>query len=154
MSIENEGFKKMQNLSGVHLWLIFLKAFHSVMAYAEPRLRENGLGDSDFRVLELLLHKGAMPVNAIGPKVFLTPGSISTAVDRLHERGFVSRVDSAEDRRVRMVDLTANGRKLISCVFNAHAAHLEDLVSVLTPSERVQLAKSLKKLGKKAAGES
>jgi hypothetical protein len=28
------------------------------------------LGDSDFRVLEVLLHKGPLPVNSIGPKVF------------------------------------------------------------------------------------
>jgi hypothetical protein len=38
------------------------------------------LGDSDFRVLEALLHKGPLPVNTLGPKVWLTPGSISVAV--------------------------------------------------------------------------
>jgi MarR family 2-MHQ and catechol resistance regulon transcriptional repressor len=143
----------MQEVSGVHVWLILMKAFRSIAAYVEPKLRESGLGDSDFRVLEVLLHKGPLPVNTIGPKVMLTPGSISTAVDRLHARGLVSRVDSEEDRRVRMVDLTAKGRKLISCVFSAHAAHVEALAAVLTPSERVQLVKALKKLGKRAAAD-
>jgi MarR family 2-MHQ and catechol resistance regulon transcriptional repressor len=42
------------------------------------------LGESDFRVLEVLLHKGPMPVNAIGPKVYLNLGSVSVAVDRLY----------------------------------------------------------------------
>ena len=42
-----------------------------------------GLCDSDFRVLEVLLHKGPLPVNVIGEKVELTTGSITTAVDRL-----------------------------------------------------------------------
>jgi MarR family 2-MHQ and catechol resistance regulon transcriptional repressor len=136
--------------SGVHLWLILIKAFQSVANYAAPGLRESGLGDSDFRVLEVLLHKGGMPVNTIGPRVWLTPGSISTAVDRLYERGLVSRVDSERDRRVRFVDLTAKGRKLISAVFQAHAEHMEELAQVLTPSERLQLVHALKKLGKQA----
>jgi MarR family len=51
-------------------------------------------------VLEALLHKGPLPVNTIGPKVHRTPGSISVAVDRLLEKGLVSRAESSEDRRV------------------------------------------------------
>jgi hypothetical protein len=41
------------------------------------------LGDSDFRVLEVLLHKGPLPVNTIGPIVDLTPGSISSGIPAL-----------------------------------------------------------------------
>ena len=93
--------KDSENISGVHIWLVMMKAFHAVAGAAAQMLRKNGLGESDFRVLEVLLHKGPMPVNAIGPKVFLTPGSISTAVERLHERGLVSRVDCPSDRRIR-----------------------------------------------------
>lgn len=121
--------------------------------YAARSFQGKGLGDSDFRVLEALLHKGPLPVNAIGPKVFLTPGSISTAVDRLHERGLVSRTESETDRRVRVVDLTPEGRTLIKQTFNAHAKDIEKLAEVLTNGERLQLVKALKKLGKQAAGE-
>lgn len=34
----------------------------------------------DFRVLAVLLNKGPLRANTIGPKVHLTPGSISVAV--------------------------------------------------------------------------
>ena len=50
-----------------------------------------------------------MPVNAIGPKVNLNPGSVSVAVDRLYKKGLVSRVESESDRRVRTVSLTEKG---------------------------------------------
>ncbi len=140
-----------QPVSGVHLWLILMKCFHAIESCSSQGLRTSGLGDSDFRVLEALLHKGPMRVNEIGPKVFLTPGSISTAVDRLHDRGLVSRNDSQEDRRVRMVDLTTKGRRLIERVFQAHEKELESLVEVLSSGERVQLAGLLKKVGKHAA---
>ena len=141
-------------MSGVHIWLVLIKAFQSITAATSEELRGSDLGDSDFRVLEILLHKGAMPVNTIGPKVFLTPGSISTAVDRLHGRGLVSRIESRTDRRVHLVDLTPKGRKLIKRVFSAHASRVEKLTSVLTPTERICLVEALKKLGKNAARES
>jgi MarR family 2-MHQ and catechol resistance regulon transcriptional repressor len=88
-------------------------------------IQEAGLGDSDFRVLEVLLHKGPLPVNTIGPTVNLTPGSISVAVDRLHRKGLVSRVESADDRRVRIVELTRKGRDLIVPAFQKHAATMK-----------------------------
>jgi MarR family 2-MHQ and catechol resistance regulon transcriptional repressor len=137
--------------SGVHIWLVLMKAFHAIDSYSAPGLRASGLGDSDFRVLEALLHKGPMPVNTLGPKVWLTPGSISTAVDRLYERGLVSRAGGAEDRRVRVVDLTPQGRKLIEGVFRAHFAEMEELAESLNSRERKQVVELLKKIGKRAA---
>jgi MarR family transcriptional regulator, 2-MHQ and catechol-resistance regulon repressor len=141
----------MPTLTGIHVWLVLMKAFHSMAAAGARDLRGTGLGDSDFRVLEVLLHKGPLPVNTIGPKVFLTAGSISTAVERLYARGLVSRIDSKTDRRVRVVDLTSKGRRLINRIFAAHAKNMEEVAGVLTDTERAQLVEALKKLGKNAA---
>ena len=92
-----------------HVWLVMLKAMRALTRYATAGIEGTGLGDSDFRVLEVLLHKGPLPVNTIGPIVTLTPGSISIAVDRLFAKGLVTRVESNEDRRVRIVTLTSRG---------------------------------------------
>jgi hypothetical protein len=75
--------EKSDKVSGTQLWLVIIKAYHSLLTFAENTLKDSGLGESEFRILEVLLHKGPMPVNTIGPKVFLTPGSISVAVGRL-----------------------------------------------------------------------
>src|SRR5262249_10177905 len=117
----------------VHVWLVFVKALHAVAKLIQAELAGTGLGESDFRVLEVLLHKGAQPVNVIGPKVNLTPGSISVAVDRLHGRGLVSRIEDPGDRRVRIVDLTPAGRELIVPVFRRRAALLEEVFAVVRP---------------------
>ena len=137
---------------GIHIWLVMMKAFHAVNGYAARSFQSHGLGDSDFRVLEALFHKGPLPVNTIGPKVFLTPGSISVAVDRLYEKGLVTRMESGTDRRVRLVNLTPKGRDLITTIFSEHAKDMEELAKILTPTERVQLVNALKRLGKHAAG--
>jgi MarR family 2-MHQ and catechol resistance regulon transcriptional repressor len=139
-----------QNHAGVHVWLILMKAFQAIMPHAQESIARTGLGDSDFRVLEALLHKGPLPVNTIGPKVWLTPGSISIAVDRLVRKGLVVRKEQSADRRVRRVELTRKGRVLIVATFRQHATAMKNVVNVLSKDERTTLLRLLKKLGKHA----
>jgi MarR family 2-MHQ and catechol resistance regulon transcriptional repressor len=142
----------MADTSGVHTWLVLWKAAHAVEARALQSIDGTGLGASEFAILETLLHKGPLPVNVIGKKVLLTTGSITSAIDRLAERQLVVRKDDPSDRRVRRVQLTAKGRKLIEGAFETHAADLEKVVAVLTRQERATLIALLRKLGKGAEG--
>ena len=135
----------------VHVWLVMIRAMRALTRYAAAGIEETGLGLSDFGVLEALLHKGPLPVNTIGPIVDLTPGSISIAVDRLFAKGLVSRVESGEDRRVRIVALTPRGKDLIAPAFRKHAGQMRTVFSELSPQELVSLEVALKKIGKRAA---
>jgi MarR family 2-MHQ and catechol resistance regulon transcriptional repressor len=134
-----------------HVWIVMMKAMRALTRYAAAGIAETGLGLSDFGVLELLLHKGPLPVNALGPLVDLTPGSISIAVDRLVAKGLVSRVESAEDRRVRIVSLTSQGKDLIVAAFRKHSGQMKRVFSELSAEELRSLEASLKKVGKRAA---
>jgi len=134
----------------LHAWLIVLKAWQSMSRYVLAPVLEQGLGESDFRVLEVLLHKGPMPVNTIGPKVALNPGSVSVAVDRLYRRGFVSRVECARDRRVRTVALTERGREMFLPLFRRHSALIQRAFQDVSLEEIRQLELVLKKIGKRA----
>jgi MarR family 2-MHQ and catechol resistance regulon transcriptional repressor len=133
-----------------HAWLIMLKAWQSMTHYVLPSMSSKGLGESDFRVLEVLLHKGPMPVNAIGPKVYLNPGSVSVAVDRLYKKGFVSRVECDSDRRVRTVSLTEQGREIFLPLFRRHASLIQCAFQDVSSAEMRQLEMILKKIGKRA----
>ena len=134
-----------------HVWIVMMKAMRTLTRYAAAGIDETGLGLSDFGVLELLLYKGPLPVNALGPLVDLTPGSISIAVDRLVAKGLVSRVESAEDRRVRIVSLTSQGKDLIVAAFRKHSGQMKRVFSELSAEELRSLEASLKKVGKRAA---
>ena len=134
-----------------HVWIVMMKAMRALTRYASAGIEETGLGLSDFGVLELLLHRGPLPVNTIGPVVDLTPGSISIAVDRLVAKGLVSRVESAEDRRVRIVALTPSGRDLIAFAFRKHSGQMKRVFSELNPEELRDLEVKLKRVGKRAA---
>lgn len=133
--------------SGVHLWLVLMKAHRALARHAAKSIEPSGLGLSDFAVLEMLLNKGPQKVNDIGRRIDLTSGSITTAVDRLENRGLVVRELDDGDRRSRIVRLTPAGRAHIGDIFAQHAAALEAAASGLTKAERKSLIELLKKLG-------
>ncbi len=134
-----------------HVWLVMMKAMRALTRYATAGIEDTGLGLSDFAVLELLLNKGPLPVNTIGRIVDLTPGSISIAVDRLLAEGLVTRVESTEDRRVRIVALTSRGKDLIVSAFRKHSRQMKRVFSELSAEELHCLEVALKRLGKRAA---
>ena len=109
-----------------------------------------GLGDSDLRALDVLLDKGPMPVNALGPQVDLNPGSVSVAVDRLYKKGLVSRVESESDRRVRTVSLTEKGRRVFVPIFRQHAALIKRAFQDVSPEEQRKMEEVLRRIGRRA----
>ena len=138
--------------TGVHVWLLLWKATRALETHAHLSLQGLGMCPGDFAVLEALLHKGPLPVNAIGKKVLLTSGSMTAAVDRLEKRGLVERRDDPEDRRTRVVHLTSEGRKLIRRLFAIHERDMERVIAVLNAREREELSGLLRKLGRSAEG--
>jgi len=62
----------------------------------------------------------------------------------------VSRVESPEDRRVRVVSLTAKGKELIAPIFRKHAAEIRRVFADASPKELRAIGATLKKIGKRA----
>jgi MarR family transcriptional regulator, 2-MHQ and catechol-resistance regulon repressor len=133
----------------IHTWDMMLKALRAVRHLALPPILEEGLGESDFRVLDVL-QKGPMPVSALGPKVDLNPGSVSVAVDRLYKKGLVSRVESESDRRVRTVSLTEKGRRVFVPIFRQHAVLVQRAFQDVSPEEQRQMEEVLKRIARRA----
>lgn len=137
--------------SGTHVWLVMMKAFAAAETIAVRSIETLGMCYSDFKILECLLHKGPLPINTVGAKLHLTSGSITTAVDRLEQRGFVERVASDTDRRSKLVALTKLGKKTITVEFEKHCRDMDALGEALTAKERAQLIELLKKYGQNAS---
>ncbi len=136
--------------SGTHVWLVLGKAFRAMKRHAERSLEGIEMNLSDFGILELLLNRGPQPVNTIGQRINLTSGSVTTAVDRLEERGLVRRGNDPQDRRTRIVSLTPEGKRRISRIFGHHKEALDRAAGGLSRSERETLVELMKKLGRYA----
>jgi MarR family 2-MHQ and catechol resistance regulon transcriptional repressor len=136
-----------EKVSAPRLWLVMARAYGSMVSYIEGSMTAQGLGISDFMVLEVLLHKGPLTISAIGEKVLLASASMTSAIDRLEKRGLVTRRSCNSDRRIRLVELTDSGRVLIEEIYARHEKDLEIVTAGLCDEERRVLYEGLKKIG-------
>ena len=143
--------KKSPRITAPRLWLVITKSYRMLSLLAEQSIAKAGLCLTDFAALEALLHKGPLTISEIQDKVLLASGSMTAAVDRLEKLGLVMRKSSASDRRARVVELTAKGKRLAASCFEQHAKDLEALMSALSEKEKERVYRSLKKLGLLAA---
>src|SRR5882724_5475433 len=143
--------RKSDRIAAPRLWLVIAKSYRALSLLAEWSIANTGLCLTDFAALEALLHKGPLTITQIQEKVRLASGSMTAAVDRLERLGLVVRKSSPSDRRARVLELTAKGKRLAASSFEKHAKDLEALMSGLTQKEMEQLYGSLKKLGLLAA---
>jgi MarR family 2-MHQ and catechol resistance regulon transcriptional repressor len=134
-------------ITAPRLWIVLARAHGAIVSYIERAIAAQGLGLSDFMVLEVLLHKGPMTISAIGEKVLLASASMTSAIDRLEKRGLVQRRPCDSDRRIRFVDLTPTGKAFISETYAQHEKDLEFITAELSPTERENLYNGLKKVG-------
>lgn len=142
-----ERLKKNADVSGTHVWLVLMKAYRALEGVAVRSIESLDLGLSDFGILEILLHKGPLPVNDIGRRIHLTSGAITVAVDRLESGGLVARGPHPTDRRARVVHLTTRGKEHARRIFAGHKEAMDDVAEVLSKDEQRALIDLLRKLG-------
>jgi MarR family 2-MHQ and catechol resistance regulon transcriptional repressor len=115
-----------------------------------PQLAECGLGLTEFSVLEVLYHKGALPLGEIRDRILVTGASTTYVVKKLEERGLLRRRTSAEDQRVVFGELTPKGRALMDKVFPDHVDRLRYVMAGLSASEKRTAARLLRRLSQHA----
>jgi MarR family transcriptional regulator, 2-MHQ and catechol-resistance regulon repressor len=136
-----------QAVSAPRLWLVLARAYDAMVSYIEGAIAMQGLGLSDFMVLEVLLHKGPLTISVIGEKVLLASASMTSAIDRLEKRGLVLRRSCNSDRRIRLVELTDCGRTFIQEIYARHEKDLGTVFGGLCETELKTTYETLKKIG-------
>jgi MarR family 2-MHQ and catechol resistance regulon transcriptional repressor len=115
-----------------------------------PHLTGCGLGLTEFAVLEVLYHKGALPLGEIRDRILVTGASTTYVVKKLEERGLMRRRTSGEDQRVVFGELTPKGRALMDKVFPAHVDRLRQVMAGLSVSEKRAASQLLRRLSHQA----
>jgi len=129
------------------LLVVLSKAYKVVMDRAAKDMKRNGLSESEFTVMELLYHKGRVPMQRIGESMLVTSGGITYTVDKLEGKGLLRRVACPEDRRVTYAELTEAGTAKFDDIFPAHASAIESIMRGLDEEEKRQAIALVKKLG-------
>jgi MarR family transcriptional regulator, 2-MHQ and catechol-resistance regulon repressor len=134
--------------AALKLWVVLSRAHRAVAEQARRDNERHGLHPTEFGVLEALYHKGPLLVGEVGSRILLTSGSTTHVIDKLEQRGLVSRRPCPTDRRALHVELTEEGRALIGGVFPEHARVIRRVTGGLTTEEKRIAAALLKRLGR------
>jgi DNA-binding MarR family transcriptional regulator len=80
---------------------------------ARTLARENGMTPSQLIVLQSLKAQGEMTARQIADAMHLTQATVTSLLDRLQERGWITRTRGEQDRRRVHVRLTKDGERQI-----------------------------------------
>ena len=114
-----------------------------------PLFAEAGLQPGEFDVLATLRRSGApymLSPTRLYEAAMISSGGMTNRLDRLERAGFVERRPDPNDRRGKLIALTAAGKRVIDDTIGKHVANEQRLLSALSPAEQEKLNALLKKL--------
>lgn len=114
--------------------------------YSAAHIRAIGLTPPQFDIVATLGNTAGMSPKELGEKTLITKGTLTGVVDRLIEKGLVSRTASTSDGRCQTVKLTKQGDHLFAHVFPAHLTHLQPVFEQLKATEIASLTRQLSNL--------
>jgi DNA-binding MarR family transcriptional regulator len=107
-----------------------------------------GLDAPSFDVLAALCRAGPpyqLTPTALMRTALVTSGAITQRLDRLEERGLITRARSSEDGRAVVVSLTEAGRRALDAALPDHLETERKLLDGLSDDDREQLAGLLRR---------
>lgn len=135
----------------LELWVVLARAFDAVGRHVRAQVSRHGLAAPEFGILEVLYHKGPLPVCEAQRRILLQSGSTAYVVDKLVRKKLVRRTPNPKDKRGTLLVLTPPGRALMARVFPEHAATIRRVMRGLSSAELHRAAGLVRKLGLTAA---
>lgn len=112
-------------------------------------LAHYGLNVGEFDVLAALRRYPPtfqLSPNQLQNMVLISSGALTNRINRLEDRGLVSRAQAEHDKRGVIVTLTEQGFKVVEEAVGHHLAAEAELANALSESEQQQLKSLLKKM--------
>jgi DNA-binding MarR family transcriptional regulator len=106
-----------------HLPYLLARASHALWSGFEPRLREQGLGSLEWRILATLSDSEPLPVGQLALEVLAQQPTVSKTVDRLASQGWIERRSDPSDARRQRVALTLDGQARVAPLLQAATEH-------------------------------
>lgn len=129
-------------------WVQIAKTFSRFSNKEINYFKEHKLTLNQFKVLEVLYHRGDLNVSSITKLTLSTPGNITVVVKNLKRDGWIISLCNEEDKRSSILRLTDKGEQIIKEVFPQHSKNLDKYMAVLDDKELDTLYNLLKKVYK------
>jgi DNA-binding MarR family transcriptional regulator len=117
------------------------RATHRIRLYL-ANLREDGLSQGEAHILALLASSGPATIAELHRGLAHKRSTLTSILDRLAQRGFVTRDVGADDRRTFLITPTVRGRRAAARV-HSHLADLERAVARRVTNDEVRAFKKV-----------
>ncbi len=101
-----------ESAAGMAAVVSVMRAEQIFLNRAATILRPLGLTFARYQVLGMLRWAGPLTLGAVGHRLWITPATVTSAVDRLEKAGLSRRVAHPTDARATLVEITTKGRRL------------------------------------------
>lgn len=140
-----------QQVSSRQLAAELLDLWHHLMRGSSNQMyaliAELDLSITQMKTLHVLTDaEHELSIKELSDRLGLSLPGASRIVDALLRRGWVERTEDPNDRRVKRIGVTAEGRKIIERVETARLAGLEEYTATLMPEQRARLSSALSDL--------
>ena len=85
--------------------LVLMQTSKAIQERIRIEMINNNLNITEFSVLESLYHKGKQTIQQIGHSILISSGSMTYVIDKLEQKGLLTRNACPDDRRVIHVDI-------------------------------------------------
>jgi DNA-binding MarR family transcriptional regulator len=126
-------------------WQLLVKFFFTQRADLPTVASEFDLSPAQCHVLHLIEPGRPLPMGRLAEALACDASNVTGLVDRLESRGFVCRKASAEDRRIKVLELTPAGEHLRSVLLE-RITKPPDGLTRLSTAEQQALVRILKRL--------
>ncbi|MDR7002995.1 MarR family transcriptional regulator [Neobacillus niacini] len=130
-------------------FLILMQTSKAIHERIKEEMAKNNLGITEFSVLEVLYQKGKQTIQQIGNCILISSGSMTYVIDKLEQKGLLSRNACPDDRRVIHVILTDDGNQLMNEIMPKYHEFINHMFDSLDSNEAETLVQLLKKLRNK-----
>lgn len=125
--------------------VVFTRAEQKIHKMEYETMKAGGLTSSQFAVLEALYNKGDLRICELIEKILTTSGNITVVIKNLEKDEFIRKYSDPEDKRSMIISITDKGRKIMDDIFPKHVENINEIFSILTIEEKLELKKILKK---------
>jgi DNA-binding MarR family transcriptional regulator len=113
---------------------------------SSAHVRQLGLTPAQFDIIATLGNTPGMSCKELGEKTLITKGTMTGVLDRLEQKGLLSRHDSPDDGRSWITRLTRKGQAMFEQIFPEHLAYLAPYFANFTESELDTMHQQLTRL--------
>lgn len=132
-------------------WISVAKVYQSVCRIMSEQLAPLGLKLPHYDIMATIARYPDLSQQELANRLLVGRSNLSMLLPELESRGYVARVADAEDKRIRRLRLTPEGKALTLEAIAVHVALIERMMSVSSEEECNMIGEQMRRMGAELA---